>query len=405
MQNDDFFNPNLYKREELRLYRRIFSGTIKETFLISVLKQVESDRRYVQAFLQRFNPQTAFSIESSVLGKNFSTINICKMIVMSHYSNTFSVSESEKGKRQDSREYIGDLVSDVVKMFEIEKIAASNYSISSLETYLPLIYYVSALNNYCGNKYSEFAEQGVKVQKRYNNLFNTNMLYKIIVRIRACVSLVDVGASDELMITFRTLAELFMTYVALWDQQETIINKYREFDQLTFDLNQGKAIPLDIKNIAKSKKTDPVKFCNYGWIENLKEFQELPEKKKGYSLGTLAEMLDLKYGEGFGTQLYRLYKACNPQTHGTVLFMNYFELELHVFINVAVMLRMVCEIMSEKLYSFKCITGNVDLIKELDFVLDKSKATYDCLQQYDGLREQTNEDYKNRYICSLKMKA
>ena len=403
--NMTYMNPRNFRLEASKAYKRIFSGTIKESFLGSVLRMVEEDYRFNNIFLRNFKPEIAFSAEATVLGKNYSSLNVCKMIVMNHYMNTFTLSDIERGKIQDDREYAKKLVDDVIKMCEIERLAASSFSISSLESFLPIVYYTTALTNYCGNKHSEYFEHKISVNKPYNNQFNSDMLYKLLLRIRACSALVDTRASDELMILFRSLAELFMVYAAIWDKNDTIISTYRKYVQMTFDFNQGGKIPNDVKEMAKKKKIDAVKLLNYGWIEELEEYQLLPKNKQKYGLNVLAEMMDIKYDKGFGTGLYNIYKACNPQTHGTVLFMNYFQLELSIFENIAVMLKFVCEIMSTALFSFDFKTENIDLIDELNTALNQSRASSVIMQKDEKILQKTNIDYKSRFICSLKMKS
>ncbi len=401
----NYMDPRTFRQEALKAYKHIFSGTIKESYLGSILRSIEEDYRFNNIFLRNFNPERAFSAEATVLGKNYSSLNVCKMIVMNHYMNTFTLSDSERGKIQEDREYSKKLVNDVIKMCEIETLATSSFSVSSLESFLPIVYYTTALTNFCGNKHSEYFKNKIVTEGPYNISLNSDMLYKIILRIRACCALVDARATDELMILFRSLAELFMTYAALWDKNHTIIESYRAYDKMTFDFNQGEAIPNIIKEKAKKKKADPVKCLNYGWIEELEEYKELPKNKQTYGLNTLAEIVDRKYGKGFGTELYKIYKTCNPQTHGTTLFMNYFQLELGIFQNIAVMLKFVCRIMSEELFSFDFNVAGVDLIAELNSALDLSRNSSAVLQNNEGILEKTNLDYKSRFICSLRMKS
>ena len=403
--NIDFLaDPNQYRRASIKVYKKIFAGTIKESFLISTLNKVENDPRYVSLLLSTFNPEVDLSAEAIIIGRNNSMLNICKMIVMIHYMNTFMLSDNERGKKQEDRAYVAGLINDVIKMLKIEKLAVLDYPVSSLESFLPLIYYISALNNYCGNKYGEFTNQQPLSAEPTNKSFNLNLLYKIIFKIRACISLSNINATDEMIVIFRSLAELFMTYVALWDQKDAIIQEYYKFDHATLMFNRGEEIPNEIKTQAKKKKADYIKYLNYGWIEFVKEYNLLEDCKKGFGLGSLAEMLDLKYYKGFGTDLYKIYKACNPQTHGTIFFMNYFELELHIFLNVSVMLKFICQIMSESLFRFDFKLGDIDLIDELNAVLDASKKAQMFLDKNDELLKKTNNDYKDRAVCAVRMK-
>lgn len=245
------------------------------------------------------------------------------------------------------------------------------------------------------------------MKKPYDSGFNYIMLYKLITKIKACINLADIGATDELRAIFRTLIELFMTYASLWDQDETITNSYYEFSNASFNFNSGHSIPDHMKIKANDMKVNNRQFVNYGWIKNLKEFNLLENKTKLFSLGGLAKILDIKYSyfnKTFGSDLYSIYRACNPQTHGTFLLMNYFELELHIFKNIATILKLIAEIMSRHLFDFNFKIGNIDLIDSLNTALEDSLKVYKWLSTNEKNLNKTNLDYKNRAICSSKMK-
>ncbi len=402
-----FENSNAYYRELFRSYKRIFSGVIKETFLIEMFKRVESDPRYGLILMQTNDINNLLSLDRIVVGRGFGSTSICKMIVMNHYANTVSLSDSDRGKKQESNQYKEELINELLGMAKIEKIATLDYSNTSLEAYLPLIYYISALCNYCGIKYDEFVNEKKAVRPPFNSDFNYKMLYKLIIKIKACINLADIRAIDELMVVFRTLIELFMIYAALWDESDIAINSFDEFNQASFNNNYNGIIPEHIKIMAKDMGVDSVKFVNYGWIKNLAGFKDLTNKSRSFNLSGLGKILDKKceyFCQDFGSTMCKLYKACNPQTHGTTLMMNYFQLELHIFQNIAVMLKFICEIMSESLFTFDFKYGDVDLIEYLNAALDESRKVYEWLNSNEKNLYKTNIDYRNRAICVLKMK-
>ena len=408
---DNFVNylqsPAAYNRELFRTYKRIFSGVIKETFLIEMINKVQNDPRYGIIFMETNDPNSLLSLDRMVVGKGFNATSTCKMIVMSHYANTVALTDYERGKKQESNLYKDKLTNDVMNMFRIEKLATPDFSNSSLESYLPLIYYISALCNYCGNKYEEFSNNRLAVKAPYNSEFNYRMIYKLIMKIKACINLADIRATDELMVLYRTLIELFMTYAALWDGSDSVINSFYEFDQAAFDYNYSGTIPEPIKIMARDMGADPVKFVNYGWIKNLNEFKNLTNKSRSFNLGGLGKILDKKCGyfcPDLGSELYKFYKTCNPQTHGTMLIMNYLQLELHIFQNIAVMLKFICEIMSKHLFDVDFKYGNIDLIDELNVALNESRKVYDWLNLDDKNLIKTNLEYRNRAIFSMRMK-
>ena len=405
---DSLQNPEKYKRELYRAFKRIFSGTIKESFLIEMVDKVENDPRDSFIFLGNNNPDKLFSFENAVTRSGYDPTGICKMIVMCHYANTVMLSDYDRGKQQDSKLYKDKLTDDVIKMSRFEKLATYDFSNSSLESYLPIIFYTAALNNYLGNKYEELSDQKIVNNQKYNYEFNFRMIYKLIMKIKACISLADIRATDELMVIYRTLIELFMTYAALWDQSDAVINSFYEFDQAAFDNNYNGTIPENMKLMAKDMGVNEIKFVNYGWIKNLPEFKTLSNKTRAFSMGGLAKILDTKcdyFCQDFGSKLYTFYKACNPQTHGTMLYMNYFQLELHIFQNIAVMLKFMCEIMSEHLFNFDFKIGDFDLIDEIDAALADSKKVLDWLFNNQTNLDKTNLDYRDRAICSMRMKS
>ena len=400
-------NPAIYKRELYRAFKRIFSGTIKESFLIDMVNKVENDPRYGIIFLGTNDPNKLLSLDSVAVGNGFNSTGTCKMIVMCHYANTVLLNDYERGKQQENKLYKEKLTDDVMKMFRIEKLATPDFSNSSLESYLPIIFYTAALNNYLGNKYDELVNQKVVLNTKYNYDFNYRTIYKLIIKIKSCINLADIRATDELMVIYRTLIELFMTFAALWDQNDAVINSFYEFDQAAFDNNYNGTIPEYIKLMAKDIGVNEVKFVNYGWIKNLPEFKALSNKSRAFSMGGLAKILDTKcsyFCKDFGLELYKFYKACNPQTHGTMLVMNYFQLELHIFQNIAVMLKFICEVMSEHLFNFDFKFGNIDLIDELNIALNDSRKVFDWLNSDQKNLDKTNHDYRDRAICSMRMK-
>lgn len=398
--------PENYKRESMRAYKRIFSGTIKESFLYSVLSKIQQDTRYNAVFLNTFDPEKELSYDSLVCGHNYSEIDICKMIVMCHYTNTVMMTDLERGKCQENEEYKKILINDVIKMFCLERLAGGFFSNSSLETYLPLIYYVSALTNYCGIRCDEIRNKSISAKISYLYDFNRIMVDKILIKIRACISLADIRAIDELTITFRTLIELFMTFATLWDKNQNIVETYLKHDEMTFNYNCGEAIPDEVKKVAKIERVNEVQLINFGWIKSLEEFSIIEKEKNPYTLAALGKILDKKcayFCSNFGTDLYKIYRWCNPQIHGTVLMMNYFEQEVSIFQNIATMLKFVCSVLSNKPFEFKYQFGDYDLIDELSSKLDDSRKLFNWLHDNQEALDKTNKDYRIRAFCSLKM--
>ena len=411
MNNDQFLNPEVYqnyKRTLLNTYKKIFKGTIKESFLISIYDKVDKDPRYSRLMLEKHNPVFLLSMDAAVCGHNYTEIDTCKMIVMNHYMNTVSKTDQDRGKLQDDSKYREKLVEDVIKMCSVQKLVSPSFTNSSLEGFLPIIYYSAALNNFLANNYDSLFANNNSLKGNQNKEFNSKMIYKIIYKIRSCVCLADIEATDELMIIFRSLIELFMSYVSLWDEDKEAIDAFFKFDQASFDYNYDSKITDEIKVEAKHFKTKRLSYLNYGWIKDLKLFETIKKENNPFSLSGLAKLLDKKYDyihPRFGSDLYMLYRSCNPQTHGTSLMMNYFDLEIRIFHNIGIMLKFISDILSKKLFEFECKYNDLDLLGLLNTAIADAYLVQTWLHQDETNLTKTNCDYRNRALCSIHMKT
>ena len=284
----------------------------------------------------------------------------------------------------------------------------SDYSDTAFEAYLPIIYYVAALNNYLGNKYDEIVNQNSSDGMSLGMSFKLRMLYKFIMRVKSCVSLADLRATDELMIIYRTTIELFMSYALLWDENDGVIESFYIFDEAASKYNYDGTIPENIVLQAKDSNVSEVKFVNYGWIKNLKEFKTISNKRNIFSVSGLSRVLDIKYKTlrpYLGSDLYKFYKSCNPQTHGTMLLMNYLQLEIHIFQNIAAMLNFICNVILCNISNFNYKITNVDLFEEIDRVIELTNKTLNWLEEDDKNLTKTNLDYRERALCIARMKS
>lgn len=397
-----------YQQSLIKVFKKLFSGTIKETFLGEMVNRITNDFRYVAIFLKSNDINKMLSMETIAVGRKFKEITVPKMIVMVHYLNAVSLSDADRGKIQSDETYKKKLTNEVINMLAIEKMTTSDYSDTAFEAYLPIIYYVAALNNYLGNKYDEIVNQNSSDGMSLGMSFKLRMLYKFIMRVKSCVSLADLRATDELMIIYRTTIELFMSYALLWDENDGVIESFYIFDEAASKYNYDGTIPENIVLQAKDSNVSEVKFVNYGWIKNLKEFKTISNKRNIFSVSGLSRVLDIKYKTlrpYLGSDLYKFYKSCNPQTHGTMLLMNYLQLEIHIFQNIAAMLNFICNVILCNISNFNYKITNVDLFEEIDRVIELTNKTLNWLEEDDKNLTKTNLDYRERALCIARMKS
>ena len=394
MDTNTFFSKE--SKSILKYNAEIFKEIIDESILTDVFDYVINDKHFAYYYKSYREDEKIFFSDVNFITK------ICKMIAMNHYAKSFIYKIN--GRTNVDKQYKKNLAEEVLKMIPLERLAAFNCSIRSSEIYLPITFYVSVMTNFFGNKFDEFQSRGIKTTSCYNSEFNFEMLYKIILKIKSCIALVEVRTTDELLAAFRTLVETFLIYLSLWNESDDVINLFKKHNSISFDFNYGKPIPEEIKKEAAEFKENQIKYMNYGWMRKLKKFDEL----KGYkfNLGTLAEYLNKIYGNRYGnigSCLYKFFKICNPQTHFTLDFMNYFQLELFVFLNVAKMLQMLSHFWCNCLLDFECEYKGINLDDRLSSSHDEAEKIYDFVNSNEECLRQTNEDFLNRFLCSLKI--
>lgn len=401
-----FDNPKQFRQKMLGTYKHVFSGSIKESFLLSMFEFLENDPIFGGISLTHLQ-NTLNDASLTAINNSNLQLDSCKMIVMNHYFNTVDLDDYARGKLQESLDYKIKLKSQVIKMLLLQKLACFDFSQSSLEVFLPPIYYVSALTNYLANKYEECFKSNKNRIHNVNYDFCEKLIYKLILKIKSCISLADLRAIDELRTIFRTLIETFMSFVALWNEDEKAISAFYKHNEVTFNYNSYETKNKDFLKQSKELNTSYVRFSNYGWIRYLEGYKNLESDKCDFNLKTLSIILDekcLDFCPEFGSTLYKIYKTCNPQAHATYLNMNYLELELHVFENIAVILKFISETMSESLFSFDFKVGDNDLFDELNSALSRSREIFMWVHASEERLEKTNRDYVNRAYCTQRMK-
>ena len=376
--------------------KEMLKDIIEASLLEDIFDCVTNDDRFLSYLENTKKEEKIFFNETIFVTK------ICKMIAMNHYTEKFIYGLNKVKIRE--KEYKRKIAEDVLKMIPLERLACYNCNNRSFEIYIPIIFYVSGMNNFLGNKFDEFQSKGVKTEECYNSDFNFSLLYKIIFKIKSCITLVDIRATDELITIFRTLIEMFMIYLSLWNESETAIKSFKKHDNLGFDFNYSKPIPPEIIKEAKKNNVDLIEYINYGWLIKLKNFKK--RKNTKFNLRTLARYLDKKYDylcKNIGSRLYTFYKMCNPQTHGTLDLMNYFQLELFIFQNIAQMLLMLSHFWCNCLIDFECDYKDINLDDRLSCACEDANVIYDFVNSNEIFLRETNEDFKNRCNTSFKI--
>lgn len=124
MNSNNLLIPNFAKKEMVKIrkenneaLKKIFSGKIKQSFLIKVLNYIQNEIRYYGEIIKYY--RFDFSVEAIMKGDT-TTIDydICRHIVGCHRENMIFVPKSERTALQNNQQYIDSLAQQVVRDIE-----------------------------------------------------------------------------------------------------------------------------------------------------------------------------------------------------------------------------------------------------------------------------------------------
>lgn len=325
----NFINDNLmklaesYMQDENAALKHIFSGKIKQNFLIKIKSIICDNSSYSEILINNYR-FLGTSMEKIMTGYENRAIDICKFITMNHYFNTLTIdNEQLKAAFHTNKEYEDILINQVINAIKIRDIALQYNSKSSLEGYYPITYSLYALNNYMGDVVLDRMKKGIN-PKGKNGEFKAQMQLKMLHKIKAILVLIDNTLIEESFNSLRSLAELFMIYRALFNSSNRAIEKYNQFVKYQFDYINDKVIAEEVINRVdelnsegyKVSKTD---YLNFGWLDSILEYGYINKYEKKYRIADVAKLLDMMYRkemDNLGSTFYTIYRECSLFSHG-----------------------------------------------------------------------------------------
>lgn len=110
----------------------------------------------------------------------------------------------------------------------------------------------------------------------------------------------------------RTISEMLLIYKVLSNQKQSVIDTYSKHVKWSFEYNETNEFPVEIRN-----KENRIDYLNFGWLDDIVEYEYAISKK--YKLSDVSDLIiseNLKR-KGMGDTLFKIYKLCNPLSHGS----------------------------------------------------------------------------------------
>lgn len=387
-----------FNEEENKALKKLFAGKIKQNFLIEIKEMIMRRPDYTNLMIALYGALDV-SAEALLQGKENSSLDLCKFITMIHFFNTLTLNNDKRAALHDDKEYKEKLIIQVMDALKLRNIALMYNSKDSLEGYYPLTYGIYALNNYMLAQFDIKMRQQ-KMPKGKNGVFKSQLHFKMMNKIKAILILVDNNLIEESFNPLRSLIELFMIYLVLFNAESDAVNAYSKHVKLQFDYqNTNKKNEFLITNF---KNIDPsinkIDYMNFGWLDYIFEYGYIDKKDRKYRISDVADLLNMLYKKerpNIGSTLYKYYSECSPLSHGFNGFIDRYTFKQNV-------LEKVCYILSylaynfEYLYDMKFILNGIDVMKYTEDIYNR-QLDYDIeIQKNPTLLKSLNNEYVHR---------
>ncbi|MFI3211472.1 MAG: hypothetical protein R3Y64_10550 [Peptostreptococcaceae bacterium] len=358
-------NPNEYFKKGFNDFYRDYFGNNKDTnFMFKVKDEFFTLQRSRVIIDQSFN-RPDFGINSFMVAMENPDFEIAKNIIMIFKENTNHLTNEEKLELRANKEYIKKLIDQVHTQLCIRKYGTELVRKDFYNQFAPSIYSLRALVAYTG----ELIRNKINSIQIDNKNFYYTMMVKIINKCVGCLTLMEINLHEEAFSQLRTLTELYLIYYILITKESKVIDTYDKHVKWGFEFNSTGEYPEELINkfnkLPKNIKCTINDYMNFGWLDEIIEYGYMENRR--YKISDLAHLIDLKQTKGkrntFGKDIYKIYKDCNPLTHGSTFILNNIEAEKVLIGNLGIVIHNIA-------YDTKSLTNDsytVNTVNILDY--------------------------------------
>ena len=233
-----------------------------------------------------------------------------------------------------------------------------------------------------------------------NKKFKFATLYKILLKIKASLILIDNCLFEEAYNPLRSAIELYMIFLTVGESSETAISSYFKFFEYKLYYQEYRQLPkevVDVFNKLKlSNKVTIIDYLNYGWLDSIFEYGYIGKSERQYKLKDVADLINMKYqkeNKNLGSNLYEIYRSCNQMSHGFTGNINAFSAKIELSQKCVYILNHISSIVKPLIeYNYNFIVNDVDIIEYMNRIL---KELVDVMNKNNSLDKikKLNDDY------------
>lgn len=313
--------------------KRVFQGRIKGCFLIDIKEQVMKDLG-LDNLMKYYDFR--WSDERMITGiEEAAEYDICRMIVGIHRSHSIFLSNDEIRKKERSRRYKQQLVSETIEKIKLRFHGSiyfrKNLLLSGEEfLYYPLPYELFAMTS----KMSEMLMDGHAVHC-------LQLYYGVIYNGLSALSLLEGNLLGTAYPLCRGAIEMYFKLLILNTQTE-YYDLYEKFRMFEIEYSSCSQIypeefnALFEKRIRQDLKAK-VDYLHYGWVDFIDGYHKVVKKFPYSVYGIITFFKDKNEDRILELeQLGNLYKSCHAYTHGSIQtakypLLHYFEISIMLY--------------------------------------------------------------------------
>ena len=303
-------------------------------------------------------------------------IIIYKIILSICLNYNFDVDRLEKIEISDM--YNDNFTKRVVAQILYSDLDNSSFQMSSISNH-PVLLSLSSLSSIikyrCGNDVTLLYQ---RTKKDFAPIFI--MLKEAMQSLQGTIQLISNKSYSQAMTVYRLYLEQIITGMALI-KNYNLVDKYFEFQKLTIKYANNTSDKDVLKVIEENNilPRDVKSFLNYGWIQYMEGFNELPKKR--YSIKIMAKLCGME-------NVYEEYSDSTNYVHMNFLYANIdWVKEINNVIEIA-FATMIGVIHNYRLFTgYNFVYKNIDLKTELEnifsefeSIISKKGNAYDILK-------------------------
>lgn len=365
--------------------RNLFRNEINQSFLIKVLYRVLNK---LDSDIFNYYKVPSFTMESMIVGHrdNFD-YDISKMIIGIHKSNMVFLGEGEKRKKEESDEYLEQIINQVIEHIKLREYGSSYFRQKQIIAGDRFIYFPLP--------YDLFV-----VSMKMNDLLKNNQnvpCFSIISKITniaiSTLSLLEDNFLDNAYPLCRCLIELYLTLFAVLENKNAL-QKYNDFSKIEAEISrQGKDYPNEFYDTyykireTKDKNLQIHQYLHFGWVDELKNYHKIV-KENPYTISSLIYYLE-KTNSDINFKFYTdYYKLCCSYSHANIFT---FEYPLNSYFEISTMLTLTLGRTFEELCRLTKFDGKINDVN----ILNKTFSDYNLVLSQEEKR--TTENFNKYY--------